>query len=113
MKESIISDKLQKLIAEREKIEGEIDYKSNPIIKGMVDLLSEDVTETAAFLDKECSEAQLIWMSEIFDEVAERTKSKVFIDSLRRAVGKYPEAAKNTTWSFLSTAQKNIQNRIS
>lgn len=100
MKESIIRDKLQKLIAGREKIEGEIDYDNNPIIKGMVDLLSKDLNATVSFLDEECSEAQLIWMSEIFDEIAERTKSKAFIDSLRRAAGKYPEAAEKSNLEF-------------
>ena len=40
----------------------------------VVTAISEE--ETITFLDKECSEEQFIWMSEIFDEIAERTKSK-------------------------------------
>ena len=61
----------------------------------MVDLLTEDINATVSFLDKECSEEQFVWMSEIFDEIAERTKSKAFIEALRRAARRYQKATED------------------
>ncbi|MBR3245828.1 MAG: hypothetical protein IKF90_24500 [Parasporobacterium sp.] len=88
-----IGKKYEALIAEREKLEGDIDYENNPVIRGMVSLLTEDTNATVSFLDKECSEAQFVWISEIFDEIAERTKSKAFIEALRSAARRYQKAS--------------------
>ena len=71
-----IGEKYKALINERDKIEGDIDYDNNPIIKEMVDLLTNDVEETISFLDKECSEEQFIWMSEILMKLPNRQKAK-------------------------------------
>jgi len=105
-----IGEKYKALINERDKIEGDIDYDNNPIIKEMVDLLTNDVEETISFLDKECSEEQFIWMSEIFDEIAEQTKSKEFINALRRAALKYPEASTEYNIQyFIDSAEEYIE----
>ncbi len=90
-----ISKQYKALIVEREKLEGDIDYENNPVIKEMVALLTEDINATISFLDEECSEVQFVWMSEIFDEIAERTKSKAFIEALRRAARRYQKATED------------------
>ena len=71
-----IGEKYNALINERDKIEGDIDYDNNPIIKEMVDLLTNDVEETISFLDKECSDEQFICLCVIFDEIDEQRQSK-------------------------------------
>ena len=96
-----LGEKYRKLIQKRIKIEEDIDYDTNPIIAQMVDLLSEDVDETIEYLHEECSGYELVWMSEIFDEVAERTKSKEFIQALRETSIKYPTAAKEYNLKFM------------
>lgn len=106
----LIGEKYSALIAEREKIDGDIDYDTNPVIKEMIDLLTEHVDVTVAFLDNECSESQFIWMSEIFDELAEVTKSKDFIDALRRVAKKYPEAVEKYNLKyFIDSAEEYIE----
>lgn len=106
----LFSEKYTTLIMEREKLDGDIDYDSNPIIKEMIDLLTTDINETVSFLDNECSESQFIWMSELFDEIAERTKSKVFIEALRRVAKKYPKAtAEYNINYFIDCAQEYIE----
>ena len=106
----LIGEKYAALIAEREKIEGDIDYDSNPVIKGMIDLLTNDVNATVSFLDKGCSESQFIWMSELFDEIAERTKSKDFIEALRRVARKYPKAVEEYNIDyFIDSAEEFIE----
>ena len=106
----LISEKYAALIAEREKIEEDIDYERNSVIKGMIDLLTNDVNATVSFLDNECSESQFIWMSEIFDEIAERTKSRDFIAALRRTARKYPNAVeKYNIEYFIDSAEEYIE----
>ncbi|MBR7016241.1 MAG: hypothetical protein IKI12_07335 [Lachnospiraceae bacterium] len=105
-----IGEKYETLIAEREKFEGDIDYDSNPVIKEMVELLTDDVNATVSFLDTECSESQFIWMSEIFDEIAERIKDREFIKALRRVAGKYPEAVEKYNIDYLiDSAEEYIE----
>ena len=106
----LIGEKYSALIAQREKIDGDIDYDSNPVIKEMIDLLAEDVNATISFLDNECSESQFIWMSEIFDEIAEKTKSKDFIEALRRVAKKNPEAVEKYNLEyFIDSAEEYIK----
>ena len=79
-------------------------------IKEMVDLLTGDIRVTIVFLDTECSEKEFIWMSEIFDEIAERTKSREFIEALRRTAKRFPEAAKDYNLEyFIDSAEEYIE----
>ena len=49
-------------------------------------------------------------MSEIFDEIAERTKSREFIEALRRTAQKYPKAAKDYNIDyFIDSAEEYIE----
>ena len=106
----LIGEKYAALVAEREKIGGDIDYDSNHVIREMIDLLTEDVPATVSFLDNECSESQFIWMSEIFDEIVEKTKSKDFIEALRRTARKYPEATEKYNLEyFIDSAEEYIE----
>lgn len=106
----LIGEKYAALIAEREKIEEDIDYDNNPVIKEMIGLLAENVDATVSFLDNECSESQFIWMSEIFDEIAELTKSKDFIKALRRVAKKYPKAVEKYNLEyFIDSAEEYIE----
>ena len=80
------------LVAQRIKIEGDIDYEKDPVILGTIELMTKNIEETIAFLDNDCTEEQFIWLSEVFDEIAQRTGSKSFIDALVRVSKKYPKA---------------------
>lgn len=105
-----ISKEYEQLIAARENLEGDIDYDRNPVIIRMIELLSKDINATVSFLDEECTESQFVWMSEIFDEIVERTKSREFIDALRRTAKKYPQAtAKYNIEYFIESAEEYIE----
>jgi len=105
-----IGKEYEQLIAAREQLEGDIDYDKNPIILEMIELLSKDIDSTVSFLNDECSESQFIWMSEIFDEVAERTKSKDFISVLRKTAKKYPRAtAEYNIDYFIDSAEEYVE----
>ena len=74
-----IFKKYEELISQRKKMEGDIDYERDPVILETIELMTKDVEETIAFLDKDCTEEQFIWLSEVFDEIAQRTGSKACI----------------------------------
>ena len=48
----------------------------------MIDILSENITSTLNFFNTECADEEFYWISEIFEDIAERTQSKELIDVL-------------------------------
>lgn len=62
--------------------------------KKLTEILSENVDDTIAFLENDCTADEFSWLSEVFDDVAEKTQSKAFVDCLYRVAKKYPEECK-------------------
>ena len=73
-----------------------------PAIMSEIELLSRNLKDTVNFLDHECTAQQLVWMSEVFDEVSANLKNWEFIDALDRAADRFPEAC----------SEYNIRNSI-
>ena len=86
-----ISEEYEKLVKRREALVGDIDYESEPVIQDSIKLLTKDIDSTIDFLDNECSGRQLVWISEIFDELVEATQSRELIACFYRVAAKYPE----------------------
>ena len=104
------SHKFSELIEKRKTYEGDIDYEKNPIIRNIVQLLTQDINRTILFLDEECTEEQMIWLSEIMDEIAETTKSKEFIEASYCLAGRYPETAqKYNVVDFIDSAAEYVE----
>ena len=95
-----IAKEYSDLIAERKAWQGDIDYERNPIVQAMVELLTKDVDQTVQFLKAECSSEQMIWLSEILDEIIEITKSQQIIDACYIVTERYPEVAKEYNIKF-------------
>ena len=89
-----ISEEFNALILRRKSIEGDIDYDNDQIIQDTIQLMTRDISATIDFLENDCTEEQFIWFSEIFDEVAEKSKSGEFIAVLRRVAERFPQAVK-------------------
>ena len=66
-------------------------YETSPTIKAEIELLSRDLHETVQFLDNDCTAEQLVWISEVFEEISARLQSWEFIDALKRAADRFPE----------------------
>ena len=88
------------LIAERKAWQGDIDYEHNPIIQSMIELLTKDVDKTVQFLEDECNDEQIIWLSEILDEIIEITKSRKIIEACYVVADKYHEVAEQYNIKF-------------
>ena len=95
-----IAEEFTELIAKRRTWQGDIDYDHNPIIQSMVELLTKDVDKTVRFLESECSAEQMIWLSEILDEIIEKTRSRRIIEACYAVAEKYPEAAEDYNIKF-------------
>ena len=105
-----ISEEFNALILRRKSIEGDIDYENDRIIQDAILLMTKDITATIDFLDNDCTEEQFVWFSEIFDEVAEKSKSSEFISALRRAAKHYPEAVeKYNIRYFIDSAAEYVE----
>lgn len=62
-----------------------------PFWDDIFDLICNHMDYTIRFLKEECTEDEFSFLSEIFDEIVEKTNSKEFIDTLYELTKKYPE----------------------
>ena len=86
-----------------------IDYDNDPVIQGMVEALSADVDDTIAFLG-ECAGDEFGWLSEIFAEVAEATRSQRLVDALYETAGRFPdECERLSIVDFIDEARDIVQ----
>lgn len=69
-------------------------YETSRTIKAEIELLSRNLQDTIQFLDNDCTAEQLIWISEVFEEISAKFQSWDFIDALYRCTDKYPEESK-------------------
>lgn len=105
-----ISKEFSALILRRKCIEGDIDYENDQIIQDAILLMTKDIAATIDFLDNGCTEEQFVWFSEIFDEVAAKSKSSEFIAALRRAAERFPEAVeKYNIRYFIDSAAEYVE----
>ncbi len=87
----MITERIRKAIEERRNTDDEWDSGVEQCWEQEVNILSEDIQQTIAFLDNDCTADEFSWLSEIFDRVAEKTKSRDFIECLYRVSRKFPE----------------------
>ena len=88
-------------------INGDVDYDNEPILNEMIHIMTENMDTTIAFLKNECTEEQLVWLSEIADEITESTRNREFIEALRELCKKYPAVSEkyNIQYFFESAAE--------
>ena len=86
-----------KLLAEEEKkcLPELPDYwETSPAINAEIALFARNLQETVQFLDNDCTAEQLVWISEVFEEISAKLQSWEFIDALKRAADRFPEECK-------------------
>ena len=66
-------------------------WETSPAIKAEIELFSRNLQETVQFLDNDCTAEQLIWLSEVFEEISANLQSWEFIDALNRASQRFPK----------------------
>lgn len=105
----MIKDRIAPIIEERKNTNDEWDYGVQQCHKRLIALMTEDINESIAFLDNDCTADQFSWLSEVFDEIAETSQSQAFIEALKRTAAKYPdETEQYNLMSFIETAEGAI-----
>ncbi len=56
-----------------------------------IELFTKDIKATIEFVKNDCTASQFSWMSEVWDEIVEKTKSKEFVDCIKETAKKFPE----------------------
>ena len=59
-----------------------------------VDLFCEDLNAGIQFITTICTDEELYWLGEVYDDIMEKTRSKAFIDALRERA----ERVDNKAW---------------
>lgn len=56
-----------------------------------MDILSEDIPSTIDFLRNDCTPDEYSWISEVIDDIAEKTNSRELVDCYKNLMSKFPE----------------------
>lgn len=59
------------------------DFAMEECWKVETDLLSENVSETIRFLQTQCTDEELYWLSSVFSDISERVQSKELVEAMR------------------------------
>ena len=69
-------------------VESEENYWVEDYWKATIKLFTTDVNATIMFLQNDCDDEELYFLSEIFEEIAEQTQSKELVSVLRSRLAK-------------------------
>lgn len=86
----MIKEDMMRIIEERKKKHIEDDYGIQECWEKMIDILSVDVQRTVVYLE-DCTQEELYYISEIFEDISQKLQSQMFIECLRKLDEKYPE----------------------
>ena len=71
--------------------------------KEEIEILSEDVPSTVAYLKNECTADEFAWICEIIDDLAVKTRSREIVEAYKNLGKKYPDMAKTFSFEFCAS----------
>ena len=87
----MITEEIRVAIQKRAATDDEWAYSVDQCCKEEIEILSRDIEDTLSFLETECTAEEFSWLSEVFDDVAEKTQSRALVNCFYRIAKKYPE----------------------
>ena len=90
----MITDEIRASITKRAATDDEWDYGVKKCWQEEIEILSRNIDDTIVFLENDCTADEFSWLSEVFDDVAEKPQSRAFVDCLYKVAKKYPETCK-------------------
>lgn len=69
-------------------------YYPDPWWDQEINAITADMTAAIDFVDTDCSDEELYWLSEIIDDVMDKTRNAEFLNCLRRRV----QTVQNPQW---------------
>lgn len=70
------------------------DYYEVTLWQSEVDAICADMPAAIDFILNECTDEELYWLSEVFEDIADRTRSAEFVDCLQKRV----QRVENPEW---------------
>ena len=77
-----------------DKIGLENDWQKEQWWEHVSEFASEHIPELIKFIENECLAKEFSTMSQIFEDITEKTKSKEFVNSIEEVAKKFPEECK-------------------
>lgn len=74
--------KLREVITWNISLDMNDDFAQEKCWKEMIDILSFNIYETINYIKTDCTDEEFFWISSVFDDVAEITQSKDFVQAL-------------------------------
>ena len=87
----MLSEEFRKIVSKLDSLHINDDAGYEKCWEEEVNLLSKNLNETINFLKSDCSADEFSWMSEVFDDIVEKTKSKEFIDCIEETSKRFTE----------------------
>ena len=95
--------RFKEVIRRRNETHDEYDYGVEMCWKEEIEILSEDVPSTVAYLKNECTADEFAWICEIIDDLAVKTRSREIVEAYRNLGKKYPDMAKTFSFEFCAS----------
>ena len=95
--------KFREVLKKRDETDDEYDYGVEMCTKEEIEILSEDIPSTVAYLKNDCTADEFVWISEIIDDLAVKTKSREIVEAYKNLGEKYPDMAKTFSFEFCAS----------
>ena len=79
----MIIEALRDILKVRLNLHANDDYATEECWKKETTILSEDVNATISFFERECTDEEFYWLSEVFSIVSEKMQSKELVQAMR------------------------------
>ena len=86
--------KFKEVIKTRNETDDEYDYGVEMCDKEEIQILAEDIPSTIEYLQNQCTADEFVWISEVIDDLAEKTRSRELIECYKSLMAKFPEETK-------------------
>lgn len=87
----MLAEEFRRIITKLDALNINDDFGYEECWKEETALLSKDISATIAFLKSECTASEFSWMSEVFEDITEKTKSQEFIQCIEETAKRFPE----------------------
>ena len=81
----------KKCITMRERTHSEDSAGMEECWKELIEVLTENIDSSIQYMLTDCTADEFTWISEVFDEVVEKTQSRAFLDCCWKLTEKFPE----------------------
>lgn len=81
-------NKIRAIISKRIFLHPCDDYETEECWKKETEMLSENISESICFFETVCTDEELFWLSEVFEDVSALVQSKNFIQVLRERLAR-------------------------